>query len=252
MTKIQENRKLFPAQEKTEQILAVLRKHWFTYAIFWFVGILMLAIFGVAIGLVLVNISVISQNLINVLVLLGATYLLFIAGLMIFGFVDFYLDVYVITDKRIVSITQDGFFKRAISELDVHQIQDVNADVEGFFPTLLHYGNVRIQTAAELPNFIFESIPHPYETSKKIIDLHQAHKRYDLGNKEPSRAKLIQAWHEEIPNAGEAVTTPSQHREHKLLLKGMDKAMKQEAEASGELHEGEKISLPTSKSGGKK
>jgi anion-transporting ArsA/GET3 family ATPase len=55
------------------------------------------------------------------------------------------------------------------------QIQDVNAEVDGFMATLLHFGNVHIQTAGEQPNFVFESVPHPYEVSKKILDLHEVY-----------------------------------------------------------------------------
>lgn len=98
-----------------------------------------------------------------------------ILALLMYGFVDFYLDVYIITDRRIVDIAQNGLFKREIAELNLRQIQDVNATVNGFASTLLHFGDVQIQTAAEMPNFIFRSIPHPYEVSKKILDLHEAY-----------------------------------------------------------------------------
>lgn len=242
---LEQSKKLFPAQEKTEQILAILRKHWFTYALFWFVAIMLLIPFVIAVAYVLINLSTISEGLLNVFVLSGSVYLLFLAALMVYGFVDFYLDVYVITNKRIVSITQNGFFKRAISELDVHQIQDVNADVEGFFPTLLHYGNVRIQTAAELPNFIFESIPHPYETSKRIIDLHQAHKRLDSRSGEPSGRVLAKAWQDEMSTTQAHVLPAVRRQAHQKLLQGIEKTKTEEALASGELHEGEKIILPT-------
>lgn len=165
--------KLFPAQEKSEKILLVIRRHWFTYVIFWFVAGIMLV--PLVIGAIFwVNNLGNLDNSINSLILLGASaYLLFGLGLQVYGFIDYYLDVYIVTDRRIVDIKQNGFFKRSISELNLRQVQDVNASVNGIFSTLLHYGNVYIQTAGEQENFIFESIPHPYETSKKIIDLHE-------------------------------------------------------------------------------
>lgn len=168
-----EEKRLFPAQEKSEKVLDIIRKHWFVYFIFWLIVLLM------SIPVVFVIVFWISSPerftpfWINILILFGPIYSLFILGLLIYGFTDFYLDIYVVTDRRVVDISQNGFFRRTISELNVTEIQDVNAEVNGFMATLLHFGNVHIQTASEKPNFVFELIPHPYEVSKKILDLHQ-------------------------------------------------------------------------------
>jgi uncharacterized membrane protein YdbT with pleckstrin-like domain len=154
--------------------------------IFWFVAILM------AIPLLIMiiywyNAESISLVVEDLMLLVGSAYSLFVLGLLIYGFVDYYLDVYILTDKRIVDIRQNGFFKREIAELNLHQVQDVNAEVNGIFPTILHYGNVLIQTAAEKNNFLFGCVPHPYGISKKIIDLHESliedNEDNSLGNK---------------------------------------------------------------------
>jgi hypothetical protein len=79
-----------------------------------------------------------------------------------------------VTNERIVDITQNGFFRRDIAELHLHQVQDVSANEDGMLPTFFHYGDITIQTAGERENFIFKSVPHPYTISKKIIDLHEA------------------------------------------------------------------------------
>ena len=95
-------------------------------------------------------------------------------GLMLYGFVNYYLDVYIVTNKRIVDIKQNGFFRREIAELHLHQVQDVEARVEGFFKTLMHFGTIYIQTAGERENFVFEDVPHPYTLAKQIVELHEA------------------------------------------------------------------------------
>jgi len=102
---------------------------------------------------------------------LAPGYALGVLALNLYGFVDYYLDIYIVTNERIVNIVQNGFFKREVSELHLHQVQDVNAAVKGIFPTMFHYGDILIQTAGEKENFIFKSIPHPYRVSRKIIDL---------------------------------------------------------------------------------
>jgi len=172
---MKEEKKLFPAQEKSELVLDIIRKHWFSYVPFWFLAVIMTAPLFLGLYFWFGNMLAISPGWQNIIILFVSVYLLFIQGLLIFGFVDFYLDVYIVTDRRIVDISQNGLFKRTISELNLRQIQDVNATVVGFAATLLHFGDVKIQTAGDKPNFVFQAIPHPYEISKKILDLHEAY-----------------------------------------------------------------------------
>ncbi|MFA4995644.1 MAG: PH domain-containing protein [Patescibacteria group bacterium] len=167
------HKKLFPAQEESEKVFLLIRKHWFTYAIFWFLAfILALPAIGVLIYWAYgQNISSVTGNII---ILGESIYGLISLALFLYGIVDYYLDIYIVTDRRVVDIEQNGFFHRQISELYLREVQDVKAKVDGFFPTTLHYGQVIIQTAGETENFIFDSVPHPYSVSKKIMDLHES------------------------------------------------------------------------------
>ena len=165
----------FPSQRSKEKVYLLLRRHWFTYAIFLMITILM------AIPLVIIFIYWFLQPeffegiITNFLILGISAYTLFIMALLLYGFIDYYLDVYIVTNQRIVDIKQNGFFRREIAELRLHQVQDVKAKVKGAFPTLMHYGDIHIQTAGGKENFYFKSIPHPYRVSKMIINLHESH-----------------------------------------------------------------------------
>jgi hypothetical protein len=166
--------KLFPSQGSREKVFLVLRRHWFTYLAFLIIAFIMAIPLFIALAYMLISPDTFSGTFGNALIIIGSAYTLFIVGLMLYGFVDYYLDVYIVTDERIVDITQSGFFKRSISELHLHEVQDVSARVEGFFATMVHYGQIEIQTAGERANFIFRAIPNPYRISKIIADLHEA------------------------------------------------------------------------------
>lgn len=229
--------KLFPAQEDSENILKVLRRHWLTYAIFWFIAFIMLIPLVFIIIYWINNSITISYDMTTVIFLGSTIYSLFIIGLIIYGFIDFYLDVYIITDERIVDIKQNGFFNRAISELNLNQIQDVNAEVKGIAATLLHYGNVYIQTAGEKSNFVFENIPHPYEVSKNIIDLHEEY----LEKIEKGNMKISQLDSSNIP-------MPINKINSKAILNGINNTLKQQSDQSKTntskvLKEGESVDL---------
>lgn len=98
-------------------------------------------------------------------------YYLFVWVFFFHAWIDYYLDVWVVTDIRIVDVEQKGLFSRSISELKLFRVQDVTAEVKGILPTVFHYGNVVIQTAGNEQFFIFKQIPHPYETQQKISEL---------------------------------------------------------------------------------
>jgi uncharacterized membrane protein YdbT with pleckstrin-like domain len=124
------------------------------------------------------------------LAVVGGIYALVVLSLLLFGFIDYYLDVDIVTNRRIVDIEQNGLFKRKISELSIDQVEDVSATVYGFFPTLLHFGDVDIQTAGSRPNFLFGYAPHPYSISKKILDLHDQAMAEEEDWRRPVRRKL--------------------------------------------------------------
>ena len=47
-------------------------------------------------------------------------------------FTDYYLDTWIVTTERIISIEQKGLFERTASELDLISVQDATAEVHGF------------------------------------------------------------------------------------------------------------------------
>lgn len=116
----------------------------------------------------------------TVAVLGGSLFFLY-AWLFLFqNFVDYYLDIWIVTTKRILNIEQIGLFGRTVSELRLYRIQDVTADVRGVLHTFLNYGNVHIQTAAEQMRFEFEEVPHPNEVAKTILELSEIDRRSHL------------------------------------------------------------------------
>lgn len=90
------------------------------------------------------------------------------------AFVDYHLDVWVLTDERIVNIEQQGLFDRTISELNIAKVQDVTSEVHGKIQTLFDYGNVYIQTAAEQQRFAFLQVPHPEEVARLVVRANDA------------------------------------------------------------------------------
>lgn len=162
-----------PNKKPGEKIILFLRRHWiivWSRMLFW----LMVMLFPPIIYLLLqdsnsflINNSFIHPLLILFLAVLYPTTWL----LMLNNFVDYYLDVWIVTNERIIDSEQKQLFSRVIAEHKISKIQDVATEVHGILPTFLNYGDVFIQTAAETKRFIFKQVPNPLEVKRTITAL---------------------------------------------------------------------------------
>jgi uncharacterized membrane protein YdbT with pleckstrin-like domain len=67
----------------------------------------------------------------------------------------------VITDRNITQALQYGLFSRKVSQLNMHNVEDVTTVQNGFFPTFFNYGTLKVETAGEQVNFVFTFCPNP-------------------------------------------------------------------------------------------
>ena len=89
-------------------------------------------------------------------------------------FIDYYLDVWIVTTERIINIEQHGLFNRTASEMHIALVQDVTAEVFGPIATFLDYGHVHIQSAGQTKRFHFKNVSHPEQVRNTILRLAEA------------------------------------------------------------------------------
>jgi len=169
------NKYHFRGQQEGEQILFVLRRHWFDILQQFFILVILLLILLGGFVLIPPLFPHVTEGSFDPLFLFLQT--LFLLFLWIQGFliwVDYYLDVWIITSERVVGIDQRGLFVRHVSEMPLARVQDVTNTVRGFFPTILNYGNLHIQSAGEDPQMIFRNVSDPYQVRETIMRLHRA------------------------------------------------------------------------------
>ena len=125
------------------------------------------------------------------IILSTSAYYLFIWLFFFFSFIDYYLDIWIITNERIIDIQQQGFFSRIISEHKIFRIQDVTSEVHGVFPTVLAYGDVHVQTAGSKQRFLFHEIPNPNKVRDMIIKLVERKKQEARAEDKKERLEKI-------------------------------------------------------------
>ena len=85
---------------------------------------------------------------------------------------DYYLDLWAITNRRVILIDQRGFFRRFISSFRLERLQDMNMEINGIIPTLLDYGTIEAQTAGgSNEKFIGYNMPHPRDIKALIVSV---------------------------------------------------------------------------------
>ena len=161
-----------------EHVVLEVRKHWIVF-ISQALGLIFSALLPFAL-ILLIKIFAPDILTINIPGNTSALFLFFyslwLLALWLSFFISwtkYYLDVWYVTEKRIIAVDQRHIFDRGISNLRFDKIQDVTIDVRGFIPTLLKFGDIKVQTAGE-DNFDFSmtTVRRPEEVREVIFSRH--------------------------------------------------------------------------------
>lgn len=173
-TNFQENYQdiTFRGKREDEEIILLLRRHWLILLLEFF-PLFLLLLFLLFFNLFSENMLVWLPDFVSAdfFYLMDSFLFMFFWLIIFIVWLDYYLDVWIVTDQRIVNIEQKGLFFREISELEHSKIQDVTTEVHGIVPTLLKFGYVYIQTAAEKSRFVFKQVPDPVLVRTVIMKL---------------------------------------------------------------------------------
>jgi membrane protein YdbS with pleckstrin-like domain len=166
----------FPGQREDEEVKFILRRHKITLLPILVLSCL-LALLPLA-GYSLLALSGLSfftyKPFSELYFLLITIYYGFLWIIIFIEWLDYYLDVWIITDQRILDIEQKNLFHRVSSELDLKRIQDISSKVEGPIQTFFQYGDIQIQTASENNIINPKQIPHPVTVRREIMELCKA------------------------------------------------------------------------------
>jgi len=174
----------FPGKEPDEQIRLVLRRH--SVAIGKkLITFVMGAVLPIGVIWLIYNYTSWlkdSGSFIYVILVLFASLLyLYLLLFSYHAWVDYYLDIWIVTDERIIAMEQKGLFNRTVAELRLDKIQDVSSEIKGFLPTIFKYGTVQVQTASGEDNFVFDEAKAPELAARQILELHEAYLNKNQG-----------------------------------------------------------------------
>jgi len=168
-----------PGKLPGEQIIKIIRRDGFILAGKILLALILLGLPALVGGLILNLFPNLVEGEISYpsTVLASSGYVLFVWLFLFFSFIDYYLDVWIITSERIIDVRQEGFFSRVVSELKLFQVQDATSELKGIFQFIFRFGYVYVQTAGEMQRFVFKQIPRPEEVRDIIIKLAENNKK---------------------------------------------------------------------------
>jgi uncharacterized membrane protein YdbT with pleckstrin-like domain len=165
-----------------ETNVTVYRRHWLTLLPTVTSGVLLFLVPpGSYLALSFLKPVFLENSTFITLYIIGMS-LFFLFGLLFIfqTFMEYWLDVFIVTDKRLIDIDQTGLFSRTVSELRMYRTQDVTAEVKGFLHSMFDYGDVFVQTAGEHERFHFKDVPNPNLVAKNIMDYAEADRKEHL------------------------------------------------------------------------
>ena len=155
----------FDTQENQEEIILLLRAHPATLlpsVVNSLVLFILLFVFN------LIPLSILTYQQIIFINIFGVIFIISYAWFM---FLQWFFNVGIITNQRIIDIDFRNILNKQVSEAKLGRIEDITTTSGGYLSSIFNYGDILVQTAGEQNNIEFYKIPNPAQVVKVINSL---------------------------------------------------------------------------------
>lgn len=156
----------FETRENEEKIILFLRAHPITNTGWIIITVLLFFVPGVAQSL-----GIFGQLPPGFGLIISLSWYLVTMAYALENFLSWYFNVYFVTTLRVLDVDFYNLIYKQVSDANIDKIQDVSYNMGGVARTFFNFGNVFIQTAADVQEFNFLAIPHPDKVAKIIEDM---------------------------------------------------------------------------------
>lgn len=186
---------VFPNQRSDEKIFVFSRRHFIDFLPTIIIISILLILPAIFIALIwnqsldFGDIDLVYSR--DFIVLISLVYWLIIEIILITSWINFYYNVFVVSNERVVEIAQKGLFSHEVNELAFAQIEDVSFKTKGFLNSVFEVGDIEIQTAGTERNFYIKRLPHAQLIVEIIHNLdQQAVQRIPVSRRNPDLATV--------------------------------------------------------------
>lgn len=154
----------FENQRPNEEVILFGHQHPWMFAKtgFW---ILILILTGLTVFLIFHSVAV-------RLIVSGAV-LAIIAFIVIIRVFTYANTFFIVSNERIIYHSQKSLFKKRVQETELVNIYNLSYKIEGFWPSLLNFGNIKMTTEGDFTDCIeLENIENPHFIHERLSRLH--------------------------------------------------------------------------------
>jgi len=155
----------FDTQEDGEKIYLLLRSHPFTQPRWVLTSILFFILFFVF--------NFFPQSFFNLgqILIINLFFIVFILSYIWFNILNWYFNVGIITNKRVIDIDFYAVLYKEITNAQLGRIEDTTVKSGGYIESFFDYGSIFVQTAGTEANVEFINVPHPSDAVQIINKL---------------------------------------------------------------------------------
>jgi hypothetical protein len=168
-----------------EKVDIVLRRHWIAFAF--------LAVYAFAwIFFSIILLVILWTGTFSILVI--TAFWMYYSLFLYVSWLNYELDVFILTNNRIVCVEQKTFLNRAVGETTLDKVQEVSIETKWLLANLFDFGTLKILTSGSSPSFDMTYSPHPMTSSRYINNLVDRYRDslYGWGSKEAKKKILSQ------------------------------------------------------------
>lgn len=88
---------------------------------------------------------------------------------MLYHFMDWYFDAWLLTTAGVVDIEKNGLFERNSTRVEYHMIEGISYEIKGFWPTILNFGDVTIDKMGTSTSVHLKDGASPKKIERKIM-----------------------------------------------------------------------------------
>ena len=185
--------------KKEERILLITRQHWVRLVLpifVWLIAAILLIWLAETTGFIIT---------------------LAVAVYPVYEYLNYKSNLWCVTNLRVVD--ESGFFSRYSKESPLDKINNVEYE-QSIWGRIFGFGDVDIQTAAEMGETTYELIHHPKLLKDTITQAQEEYKKFQVSNQASQLAKAISATHIITHPPSPLLVADELHKLFDLLQKG--------------------------------
>jgi hypothetical protein len=167
----------FSSLDKDEKVYVLIRSHWIVnlswiinLCIYFIIPLIVYFILPIFIDLIQLDIGIFDiPNRVWIVILFA--YYSIVLTYAFNKFIDWYFDIFLVTNKRIIDIEFSPLGGYKVLETPLINVQDIKEESRSFLGLIFNYGNIKARTSAEQSILMLERVPKPLTVRDIIADL---------------------------------------------------------------------------------